>query len=171
MKAAAEDHPVVKITADFEKKADAIVAKYPVSKRSATMPLLHFWQETHGYISPQAMDWIAEKLEIAPINVLEIVTFYPMFRQQMVGKYQFKVCRTLSCMLGGSYELFDHLKGKLGIKEIDDHHYGISDDGKFSIEFVECIASCGTAPVMMVNDDFYEDVSNDKADKIVADCS
>ena len=129
--------------------------------------LLHQWQEAFGYISEQAFEWIAGKLEVQKINVAEVVTFYPMYRQHLAGKIQFKVCRTLSCMLGGSYELCEHLKKKCRVGEPDEHGLCVSPDGKYSVEFVECLASCGTAPVLMVNDDTYEAVTNQKVDDLV----
>jgi NADH-quinone oxidoreductase subunit E len=92
-----------------------------------------------------------------------------MLRQQPMGKYQIKVCRTLSCALGGGYELHKHFCEKLGL---DAHKHGpqTTKDGQFTVEFVECLASCGTAPVMMCNDAFYEGVSHKKADEIVTNC-
>lgn len=131
--------------------------------------LLHAVQEHFGFISPEATKWIAAKLGLQPINVHELVTFYPMFRQQPVGKHQIKVCRTLSCALGGSHKLHEHFCTKLGL---DPHADGLqtTKDGKFSVEFVECLAGCGTAPVMMCNEDFHEGVSKAKADEIVAQC-
>lgn len=167
MSAACHEQTTVEITPEFTAKADEIVSHYPVSKRSASLPLLHFWQETHGYINDQAVNWIATKLGLQPINILELVTFYPMFRQHPAGKFQIKVCRTLSCQLGGSYALRDYFLKKLGITKIDEHGLGISDDGKYSVEFVECLASCGTAPVIMIGDDFYEGVTDSKADELL----
>lgn len=145
-----------------------LISHYPV-KRSASLMVLHALQEHLGFISQEAIEWTASKLELQPINVLELVTFYPMFRQAPVGKFHFKVCRTLSCALGGSHELHKHLCAKLGL---DAHGHGAqtTKDGKFTVEFVECLAGCGTAPVMMVNDDFHESVSVQKADEIVAGC-
>jgi NADH-quinone oxidoreductase subunit E len=157
----------VVVSEAFQQEADAIVARYPVSKRSAVLMLLHQWQEAHGHISEHAITWIARRLDLQEINVLEVVTFYPMFRQHPAGQVQFKVCRTLPCMLGGSYELYDHLKKRCGVGEPDEHGLAVSPDGQFSVEFVECLASCGTAPVMMVNDDFYEGVTLTKADELV----
>jgi NADH-quinone oxidoreductase subunit E len=149
-------------------EVDELITHYPV-KRAASLMVLHALQEHFGWISQEAVEWTAAKLELQPINVLEILTFYPMLRQKPVGKFQIKVCRTLSCALGGAYELHKHFCDKLGL---DAHKHGVqtSADGKFSVEFVECLASCGTAPVMMCNDAFYEGVSPKKADEIVNGC-
>ena len=145
---------------------DELITHYP-QKRSASLMLLHAIQEHFGYISKEAIEWTAKKLDLQPINIYELVTFYPMFRQEPAGKYQLKVCRTLSCALGGSYKLHEHFCRKLGL---DPHAHGVqtTKDGKFSVEFVECLASCGTAPVMMCNGDFYEAVSTQKADVLLA---
>ena len=153
----------------LETEVDELITHYP-QKRSASLMVLHALQEHFGYISKEATEWIARKLELQPINIYEVVTFYPMFRQHPVGKHQIKVCRTLSCALGGAYKLREHFCQKLGL---DPHAHGIqtTKDGKFSVEFVECLASCGTAPVMMCNDDFYEGVSAQKADEILAKCN
>lgn len=130
---------------------------------------LHAIQEKFGCITPEAMEWTAKKLGLEPINIYELVTFYPMFRTQKVGQYQIKVCRTLSCALGGSHALRDHFCKKLGL-DASAHDVQTTKDGKFSVEFVECLASCGTAPVVMVNDDFYEGVTSQKADQILTEC-
>ena len=151
-----------------EAEIDETISHYP-KKRSATLMLLHAVQEHYGYISRQAVEWIAAKLELQPINVYELVTFYPMFSQKGVGKYHIRVCRTLSCALGGSYALHEHFCKKLGL---DPHGHGpqTTKDGSFTVEFVECLASCGTAPVMMCNQDFYEGVTQTKADEIIGGC-
>jgi NADH-quinone oxidoreductase subunit E len=156
------------IPVGLEAEIDELITHYPV-KRSAVLMLLHAVQEHFGHVSKDAIEWIAQKLELQPINVHELVTFYPMFRQEPAGKYQIKVCRTLSCALGGSGNLHEHFCAKLGL---DPHKHGLqtTKDGKFSIEFVECLASCGTAPVMMCNEEFYEGVSTAKADEIVVKC-
>ncbi len=149
----------------LESELTELVTHYP-QKRSASLMFLHALQEHFGYISKDAIEWTAAKLELQPINVYELVTFYPMFRQEPTGKYVLKVCRTLSCALGGSKQLHEHFCKKLGL---DSHAHGLqtTKDGKFSVEFVECLASCGTAPVMMCNEQFYEGVSLAKADEIV----
>ena len=154
------------VPAELEAELNELVTHYP-QKRSASLMFLHAIQEHFGYISKEAMEWTAAKLELQPINIYELVTFYPMFRQEPAGKYQIKVCRTLSCALAGSGKLHKHFCEKFGL---DSHAHGVqtSKDGKFSVEFVECLASCGTGPVMMCNEDFYESVSNAKADEILA---
>jgi NADH-quinone oxidoreductase subunit E len=153
------------IPPDVEAEIDELITHYPV-KRSASLLVLHAIQEHFGWISQEAVEWTARKLALEPINVFELVTFYPMFRQRPMGKYRIKVCRTLSCALGGAYELHRHFCEKLGL---DAHAHGpqTTKDGKFTVEFVECLASCGTAPVMMVNDEFHEGVSPAKADDIL----
>jgi NADH-quinone oxidoreductase subunit E len=169
-------HPVVAsapsgpfvVPAQLEADVNELISHYPV-KRSASLMLLHALQEHFGYISKEAMEWIAVKLELQPIAIYELVTFYPMFRQHPIGKTHFRVCRTLSCALGGGYQLHKHLCNKLGL-DSEAHGPQTTPDGKYTVEFVECLASCGTAPVMMCNDEFFEGVSHQKADEIVAKC-
>jgi len=155
-------------TQELEAEVDELISHYPV-KRAASLMVLHAIQARHGWISQAAAEWTAQKLELQPINVYEILTFYPMLRQEPQGKYAIKICRTLSCALGGAYELHRHFCDRLGL---DAHKHGpqTTKDGRFTVEFVECLASCGTAPVMMVGDQFYEGVTHAKADEIVAGC-
>lgn len=136
-------------------KADKIIAKYP-QKRSATLPLLHLAQEELGYITDAAMKWIASKLGIEPINVYEVVTFYPMFRLAPIGRRHVKVCRTLSCALRGSYKTMEALEKEFGCKRGE-----TSADGNVTLEFVECLACCGTGPIVQVDHLFYEKVTPD----------
>jgi NADH-quinone oxidoreductase subunit E len=163
--------PPFVVTPELEAEADERIAHYAASKRSATLPLLHIVQHHFGFISAPAIEWVAAKLDLEPIKVLEVVTFYPCFRQSAPGKFHIRVCRTLSCAMGGSYELMERLCELTGIDrtEADSHHHPISVSpcGKFSVEFAECLASCGTAPVCMVNDDFHEGVAPDKADALL----
>lgn len=163
--------PPFEVTPELEAEADERISHYPASKRSATLPLLHIIQHKFGYISAKAIEWVAEKLEIEPIKVLEVVTFYPGFRQSAPGKFHIRVCRTLSCAMGGSHELMEKICELTGIdrSECDSHHHpiAVSPCGRFSVEFAECLASCGTAPVCMVNDDFHEGVSPDKAEELL----
>jgi NADH-quinone oxidoreductase subunit E len=139
---------------------DEVITHYPV-KRSAALPLLHLVQEDAGWISPAAIEWIAAKLELAPINVYELVTFYPMFRQQPIGRRHIKVCRTLSCALTGGYQVCAEFQKQFGC-----HPGEVSADGEVTIDFVECLASCGTGPVVMIDDDLHERVDGAKAQQL-----
>jgi NADH-quinone oxidoreductase subunit E len=152
---------------------DAAIARYPHDhQRSAAMPLLHLWQEHFGFISDDAVTWIAAKLGLQPINILELVTFYPMFRQEPAGKTRIRVCRTLSCAMAGGFQLMENLCAATGIRR---EHQGegmhspisVSADGNYSVEFVECLASCGTAPVCMVNEELHESVNPDSVTELI----
>ncbi|MDE3098811.1 MAG: NAD(P)H-dependent oxidoreductase subunit E [Verrucomicrobiota bacterium] len=160
--------PDFAVTAALEAEVNELLTHYP-EKRAASLMVLHAIQDRFGWISQQAVEWTAKKLGLQPINVYELVTFYPMLRQRPMGKHQIKVCRTLSCALGGAHELHEHFCRKLGL-DARAHGPQTTKDGKFTVEFVECLASCGTAPVMMCNDNFYEAVSQKRADEIVAEC-
>ncbi|HTL67082.1 MAG TPA: NADH-quinone oxidoreductase subunit NuoE [Lacunisphaera sp.] len=142
------------------KRIDEVITHYPV-KRSAALPLLHLVQEDAGWISPEAIEWIAQKLELQPINVYELVTFYPMFRQQPIGRRHVKVCRTLSCALTGGYKVCERFEQEFGCKRGE-----ISPDGEVTIEFVECLASCGSGPVVMIDDDLHERVDAAKVKEL-----
>ena len=96
----------MEIPQELADRIDEVITHYPVSKRSAALPLLHLLQEHFGYVSDEAVTWIAAKLELEPINILELVTFYPMLRQSPVGKHHIRVCRTLSCAMGGAMRIF-----------------------------------------------------------------
>ena len=139
------------------KQIDEVITHYPV-KRSAALPLLHLVQEDQGYISQDAIAWIATKLELQPINVYELVTFYPMFRQKPIGKRHIKVCRTLSCALMGGYKTCSEFETQFNTKKGE-----ISPWGEVTIEFVECLASCGTAPVVLIDDTLHQHVDCAKA--------
>ena len=141
-------------------RIDEVITHYP-TKRSATLPLLHLIQEDVGFISNEAIEWVAAKLELQPINVYEVVTFYPMFRQKPIGRRHIKVCRTLSCALMGGYKTCAAFE-----KEFDTHLGEVSPDGEVTVEFVECLASCGTAPVVMIDDDLHEKVDTAKAKQL-----
>jgi NADH-quinone oxidoreductase subunit E len=156
----------VNLQADTLRRIDEVIPHYPV-KRSAALPLLHFVQEDQGFISSEAVEWIAAKLELQPINIQELVTFYPMFRQRPAGKRHIKVCRTLSCAIMGGYRTCAEFQ-----KQFNTGLGGVSPGGEVTVEFVECLASCGTAPVVMIDDELHEKVDTAKArelcDKIKA---
>ena len=154
------------VPANLEAQLDELVTHYP-QKRSASLMFLHALQEHFGYVSRDAVEWTARKLGLQPINIYELVTFYPMFRQEPLGKTHIKVCRTLSCALAGSGELRTHFCTKLGL---DPHKHApqTTPDGKFTVEFVECLADCGNAPVVLLNDDLLPKVTPAQADEILA---
>ncbi len=147
---------------ETHKQIDEVITHYPV-KRSATLPLLHLIQEDVGYIPPEAIGWVAAKLELQPINVYEVVTFYPMFRQKPIGRRHIKVCRTLSCALTGGYKVCGQFEREFGCATGE-----ISADGEVTIEFVECLASCGTGPVVMIDDNLHEKVDETKVKQLAA---
>ena len=153
------------VPSDLEAEIDELITHYP-QKRSASLMLLHAIQAQFGYISKQAVEWVASRLDLQPINVYELVTFYPMFHQKPVGKNHLRVCRTLSCALAGSYKIHKHFCTKLGL---DPHMHGphTTADGKFTVELVECLAGCGPGPVVMCNDAFLEQVSEKMADEML----
>ena len=147
--------------ADFEQLADETVVKYP-QPRGAVMPLLHMVQEREGYVTLAGEQWIASKLGLTPAFVHGIATFYTMYRTSEVGEYLLQFCTTLSCMLRGADNVVEHIKDKLGI-EVGE----TTEDGKFTLVTVECLGSCGTAPMMQVNDDYYEDLDLARVDALL----
>src|SRR3954467_2840500 len=132
----------IQIAAELERKMEDAIARYPKEhRRSATMPLLHLWQEHFGFISDEATFWIAEKLGLQPINILEVVTFYPMFRQHPAGKTHIRICRTLSCAMAGGLELLGIVCARLGIQRAingEEMHnpIAISAAGLYSVVYV-----------------------------------
>ena len=159
------------IPKELDEKADNYISHYPKDQaRSATLPLLHLLQEEYGFITEDSIDWVANKLNLEPINVLEVVTFYPGLRQSAPGKYHIRVCRTLSCAMAGCYETMDKFCEVTGIDRSNVSHHNpiaVSEDGKFSLEFAECLASCGTGPVCLIGDDFHESVKASDVEKLI----
>lgn len=146
---------------ETEAKIDALIAKYP-RKRSAMLPMIHLAQLEQGRVSEEAVNYIAERLDLQPIEVYEVVTFYSMYFMENIGKYHLQVCRTLSCMLCGAQELTAHLEKKLGIKPGQ-----VTPDGRFRLSEVECLGSCTTAPVLQINFDYHENLTPEKVDEIL----
>jgi NADH-quinone oxidoreductase E subunit len=146
---------------DFEARVDAIVARYPVPK-AALLPVLWAVQEHDGWIKSEAEAWVADRLGVSAAHVHGAVTFYTMYKQRAMGKYHIQVCTTLSCMLRGCDDLMQHLRSKLGI-----HEGQVTPDGKFSLVRVECLGSCGTAPMLQLNDDYHEDLTLQKVDQLL----
>jgi NADH-quinone oxidoreductase subunit E len=145
--------------------AHEIIDRYPVA-RSAMIPLLHLAQEQDGHVSDEAMQHIAELLDVTPAEVLGTCSFYEMFKREPVGEYLVNVCTNISCMLVGGEELLEHLEDKLGIKA-----GSTTQDGKFTLEDVECIAACTEAPCLQINYRYFHKVTHDKLDEMLDDLS
>jgi NADH-quinone oxidoreductase subunit E len=144
-----------------EEKLDVLLHRFP-ERRSALLPALHLAQKEVGYISPEVVAYLAERFELSTAQVYETVTFYNMFFTKPVGKCVFQVCTNVSCSLRGSEELLKLLKEHLGI-EVGQ----TTADGKFTLLEVECLASCGTAPVVQINEDYVENLNAQKLQEIV----
>ncbi|PWV48427.1 NAD(P)H-dependent oxidoreductase subunit E [Chitinophaga sp. S165] len=148
-------------------KVKEIIARYPAGKqKSALIPLLHLAQEEFGgWLSAETMDYVASLLQIKPIEVYEVATFYSMFNLKPVGKYVFEVCQTGPCMLRGSDNIIDYIKKKLdiGVGET-------TNDGLFTLKTVECLGACGYAPMMQLGKHFREHLTPEKVDAIIEEC-
>ncbi len=142
-------------------KIEKLLLKYP-TKQAAVMPVIYLAQEQNGYVSQEAMLEIAKILEMPVEDVLGVVTFYTMYHQKPVGKYHLQVCTNVSCMLRGGYDIFNSVKSKLNIDNGQ-----VTADGKFSLEEVECMGSCGTATMIAINEAYYENLDTEKALKIL----
>ncbi len=145
-------------------KVNQLMTRYPEGKhKSAVIPILHIAQaEFGGWLSVPVMDYVASILRIQPIEVYEVASFYSMFNLKPVGKCLIEVCRTSSCWLCGAEDIIDHLEKTLGI------HVGeTTPDGRFTLKAVECLGSCGTAPMMQVGADYHENLSIEKVDSLL----
>jgi NADH-quinone oxidoreductase subunit E len=141
-----------------------MISRYPEGKhKSALLPILHLAQaEFDGWLSPEVMDYVASILSIQKIEVYEVASFYSMYNLQPVGNCLLEVCRTSSCWLRGANEIVEHIEKKLGIKEGE-----TTADGMFTLKTVECLGSCGTAPMMMCGAQFHENLNFQKVDTII----
>ena len=142
---------------------DKLVTIYPV-KRSALVPMLLYAQDEVGYVSDEVITELAQRLDLLELDVRNVLSYYSMLRTKPAGKYNVQVCTNISCMLRGGYELLDHCKHRLGIG-----HKGVTPDGLFSLEEVECIGACCWAPAVQVNYDFHDNLTPEKLDGILDD--
>ena len=144
-----------------------LVARYPEGKqKSALLPVLHLAQDSFGgWLSTETMDYVAELLQIAPIEVYEVATFYSMYNLKPVGKYMFEVCQTGPCMLRGSDDIIAYIGEKLGIKPGE-----TTADGMFTLKTVECLGACGYAPMMQLGKHYREHLTKEKVDAIIDEC-
>jgi NADH-quinone oxidoreductase subunit E len=141
-----------------------LLTKYP-TKRAVVLPALWLAQEQEGHLTVESMEYVARRLEQSAVSVFAVVEFYTMFKTAPVGKHQIQLCRTLSCTMRGCEDLQTAIERKLGIGPGDK-----TGDGKFSFELVECLGSCGTAPVMRMNNRYWEDLSVEKLERIIDAC-
>jgi NADH-quinone oxidoreductase subunit E len=148
-------------------KVREIVARYPEGKqKSALIPLLHLAQEeNNGWLSVEAMDHVAELLQIKPIEVYEVATFYSMYNLKPVGRYLFEVCHTGPCMVNGSDGIIEYIKERLSIKVGE-----TTPDGMFTLKTVECLGACGYAPMMQMGKFYKEHLNKEKVDQIIEEC-
>jgi NADH-quinone oxidoreductase subunit E len=155
----------VEFSPELIKQFDDIVSRYPKGKqKSGLLPILHLVQAQFGWVSVPAMDKVAAYLELQPIEVYEVATFYSMYFMRPQGKYVLEVCRTGPCCLVGAEKIMDHIEQKLGVKEGD-----VTQDGLFSWRGVECLAACGYGPVLQIGPEytFYENLTNESVDTLI----
>jgi NADH-quinone oxidoreductase E subunit len=148
---------------EAKKKLDYILTRYP-TKEACLLPTLHLVQEVWGWISPEAVLYVGTLLDLSPATVFGVVSFYNMYNQKPVGKYHLQVCTNLSCMVRRAYDIYDHLCDKLAVDP-----GATTKDGLFTIAEVECLGSCGTAPVVQVNNDYHENMDVTKMDALLAE--
>lgn len=134
-------------------------------KRSALLPVLHLAQDEFGHLSDSVIEYVARLMDLSPAQVLEVVTFYHMFHRKPVGEHHLQFCVTLSCWMAGSHQLMKSTCSRLGIREGE-----TTADGKFSVIGVECLGSCGSAPVVQVNETYYENLSTEKMNRLINSC-
>jgi NADH-quinone oxidoreductase subunit E len=149
------------LSPDRERKLEEILQRYP-TKMAATLPLLHLCQEQNGWVSAEVIEYVSHRLDVSTAHVQGVVTFYTLFNQHPVGKHQVWVCRTLPCALRGGYDVLHHCENRLGIKAGE-----TTADGKVTLRTAECLASCGTAPMMQVDRDYHEDLTRERVDAIL----
>lgn len=142
------------------------LAKYPADRtRSALIPLLFVIQRERGYVDNAGVNFLARFLNLEVTDVWETATFYSMFNLRKVGRHHIQICKTLSCKIMGEPDITDHICSKLGI-----HPGETTEDGKFTVSLVECLGSCGTAPMMQIGFDYHEDLTIEKVEKILDEC-
>jgi NADH-quinone oxidoreductase subunit E len=151
----------VEFSPETLKKFEETVSRYP-KKEAAMLPVLYLAQQEFGYLSPAAIDYVAKLMGQSPARVHGVVSFYTMYNMKPIGRHHIQVCRTLSCALGGAEKITDFIKKKLAI-ELGQ----TTADGRFTLSEVECLASCGTAPMMQINDDYYENLNEEKVTQIL----
>jgi NADH-quinone oxidoreductase subunit E len=152
---------VATFSPEVEKEIDRHLAKYPLM-RSAILPLMFIVQRERGYLDPPGVAYLAQRLKLRITDIWEVATFYSMIQTKPIGKYHIQVCKTLSCKLLGADKITKYCSDKLGIKVGE-----TTPDGRFSLSEVECLGSCGTAPMFQLNFDYHENLTAEKVDRIL----
>lgn len=158
---------MIKFSDEKLKEVQRIIGFYPEGKqKSAVLPVLHLaQQEFGGWLDVPVMDYVAELLQLQPIEVYEVATFYSMYNLKPVGRFMFEVCHTGPCMLSGSDQIIDYIKQKLGIDVGE-----TTSDGMFTLKTVECLGACGYAPLMQFGKNYREHLTKEKIDQIIEEC-
>ncbi|PSH04410.1 MAG: NAD(P)H-dependent oxidoreductase subunit E [Acidobacteria bacterium] len=152
----------MKFSEQLEARYSEMLTHYPV-KRSLLVPFLLYIQDEFGYVTDDSIEEIAKRLEISPLEVRNVISYYSMLRTKPSGKYNVQVCTNICCQLRGGEEMLGHVREKLGVKVNKE----VTSDGIFSVEEVECIGACSWAPAMQVNYDFHENLTPEKIDQIL----
>lgn len=157
----------INITPELQARIDELMSRYPADKKkSAMLPVLHALQDAHDdWLSIELMNKAAEILEVTPIEVYEVVTFYTMFNQKPKGKYMLEFCRTTCCAIRRGEDLMEYTCSKLGVKEGE-----VTADGMFSVVGVECLGACGFGPMLQLGDYYHEHLTEEKIDTLLEDC-
>lgn len=161
-----EQKIMIQFSQEQLEKVNQIIARYPEGKqKSALLPVLHLAQEVFGWLSTETMDYVAALLQIEPIEVYEVATFYTMYNLKPVGKYVFEVCQTGPCMIQGSDDIIAYIGERLNIKPGE-----TTEDGLFTLKVAECLGACGYAPMMQMGKFYKEHLTKEKVDAIIAEC-
>jgi len=154
----------VQFSEKSQKEFQTLLTRYD-SKRSALLPVLHMAQDEFGALTDEVIHYVARIMELHPAQVLEVVTFYHMFHRKPVGEHHLQFCVTLSCWMQGSHQLLKNTLARFGVRE-----HEMTSDGKFTVSRVQCLGSCGSAPVVQVNETFYENLTPEKLNRLISSC-
>jgi len=151
------------ITKEVQEKIDSLIKKYP-NPKSAVMPILYIIQDLSGKLADAEVSYVASVIGIPAIKVKELVSFYTMYHNKKLGKYNIQLCKTISCHLNGAKDVLESIENELGISKGQ-----TTEDDLFSLELVECLGSCGTAPVCQINDHYFENLTKESILQIIKD--
>jgi len=156
--------PEIEFSGRAKQKFNEILKQYD-SKRSALLPVLHLAQDEFGHLSDPVIEYLAKLMDLSTAQVMEVVSFYHMFHRKPRGEHHLQFCATISCWMNGSHQLYKNTCARLGIKDGE-----VTPDGKFSVQRVECLGSCGSAPVVQINECYYENLTPEKLNRLINSC-